>query len=266
MEGLPSCIICNSSDGNLIQIKQRAIDGLIDSSKKRRDQRYKTFGKYNVASIHDSCRKNYNRSTSIEAAVNLDGRRKSAGKKLVSEAQKFNFDSQCIFCASACDEKEEFRVMQKDETKEKILNELQVKDKTDYNKQILARLNLLGKKENATRGRYHKRCMNNFYTCSFSTNVGRPSSAVTVNFIKHCIDFIRKNPDECQFSLEEMKTGYTGDIPCLTTIKSKLSEHFNDDLLYIAKKKDPIIIFKKTVSQHLNDRWYNEKKRGKKKG
>lgn len=79
--GVVSCMICNSTDGYLVQIKNRGMNTLISSSKKRRNK-FKMFQKISEGDIHDNCGALYNKPSAIASAAADNSKRKSDLKKL----------------------------------------------------------------------------------------------------------------------------------------------------------------------------------------
>lgn len=62
------CIICDErGDKEIREIQKAAINNLVESSKKRCDQKYKKFQKLNTATIHRACQDNYNRESAIKS-------------------------------------------------------------------------------------------------------------------------------------------------------------------------------------------------------
>lgn len=76
--------------------------------------------------------------------------------------------------------------------------------------------------------RYHSTCMLKFYVKRVSDQIGRPASQSTIDFIPHAINYIENNGSESQFSLNEIKEEFDGNVPDLQTIKSKLTKHFTE--------------------------------------
>lgn len=109
------------------------------------------------------------------------------------------------------------------------------------------------------KARYHCKCMANFYTVTMHESPGRPISKDTTDFVNYCINFIKDNAQECQFSLNEIKKTFSGNIPDIKIIIKKLNDHFHDDLLSVATQGDTIFIFKNSASNKLSPLWYEKR-------
>lgn len=226
-----NCIICNKP-GTLIEIKLAALRTLIASSKKRSDRKYLTMQKMTSAFIHTACQAMYNRQSSIDQTQAAKRMRLSHGKETIKEAKNFDFNALCFFCGKTCNKyKHDMHFVTNQCTKQNIIEIAEERKSTDAQcTEILARLNSVNDLL-AVNARYHSVCMANFQRDSSSFgSIGRPPSESTVNFIEYVIHYIENNKDECQFSLNEIKSNYTNDdtykFPDVTTIKKKLATIF----------------------------------------
>lgn len=95
------CAICGVEieEGEQV-IVERGVQTLIQTSKDRRDEKHIVFELLGKVPLHKSCRKNYTRRSSIISA-NKENIRPSSPQSntlLRSEAKRFNFRSDCLFC------------------------------------------------------------------------------------------------------------------------------------------------------------------------
>lgn len=117
----------------------------------------------------------------------------------------------------------------------------------------------------AVKAHYHTACMANFYNKRTERKRGRSACENTKNFINYLINYIVDNETECQFSVNEIKEGFSGDLPDYTTIKNKLKEHFQNDIECHLIKRDMIILYKNgTASKKLCKDWYEKRLKVKK--
>lgn len=254
------CIICNEKTDNLCNIKSRGLERLVESSKKRNDNKYKKFEKATSAFIHKNCQSSYNNETMINSARASKQRKSVESRAISKSALTFDFENNCFFCGGSCSRcnKEQVRVVTNEKTRTNVIEIIENRKSSDnLSKSILARLksvsDLVGLK-----AQYHSACCANFYTERATTNIGRPASENTKNFIEFVINYIEKNKSECQFSLNEIKEGFTGDIPDLITVKSKLQEHSNSIVCFIFKK-DMLILNSCQASKQICKEWYEER-------
>lgn len=116
----------------------------------------------------------------------------------------------------------------------------------------------------AVKAHYHNACMANFYNKRTERKRGRSACENTKNFISYLINYIVDNETECQFSVNEIKEGFSGDLPDYTTIKNKLKEHFQNDIECHLIKRDMIILYKNgTASKKLCKDWYEKRLKSK---
>lgn len=259
----PVCVICERSV-NLIEIKEMALNKLIEVSVKRRDFKFKKMKKMSSALIHKFCQKNYIQDTSVTAAQKLIVRKLSEKKQITKDAENFDFTSRCLFCGVICHKhqyKHQVRLVTNKNTKENLLNAVENgKVSGDSREIIVARLN---KVEDLVevKARYHCYCMTHFYAEYPSKNVGCPINIT--DFTDFLISYIKKNDHECQFSANEIKAKFTQDpnysFPDISTIKSKLYDHFSNEIICHTIKKDLIILYKNSIGQILDDAWYEKR-------
>lgn len=119
------CIICNEPGSNLRKIERTALDNLIQSSKRRKDQKYRTWSTFSSAFVHKSCSTKYNRTTNVQQAVGEQSKKSIDGKNIVKSAAQFNFKSNCFICGEYCDKKsKKISMVTKTDTKDKIIAKL----------------------------------------------------------------------------------------------------------------------------------------------
>lgn len=108
------CVICDDPAGELMNVQTRAIQTLIASSKRRRDNKYKIFERMESLLAHKNCSKNYNREKSIQAAAKQLTQKLVDGKKAVIDAANFDFASLCFICDGVLNEpKHQIKLLKK---------------------------------------------------------------------------------------------------------------------------------------------------------
>lgn len=261
------CLICNKADDKLVYaIKKAALNRLVVSSKKRIDNKYKKFETLTSAFIHRSCQSQYNDDTAIATFCSSRYKKAKEGKEVIKDALGFNFESHCFICGGFFGNisKEKISCVQGNDTRDNILQYIHKQHTlNDFDKKISARLHnvpdLL-----AVKAHYHTACMATFYNKRTEKKRGRSACENTKNFINYLINYIVDNGAECQFSVNEIKEGFSGDLPDYTTIKNKLKEHFQNDIECHLIKRDMIILYKNgTASKKLYKDWYEKRLKSK---
>lgn len=246
------CLICRKP-GNLIEIKQKAIGSLCEASKKKMLQKIPHLPeKLASVYIHATCQVSYKRESSINDARTFFGRTCSEGKKIDKIAMTFDFSSLCFFCEKNLQSHEEkVHFVKSTDTKEKIIEKIQDRQRLDVSdKAHLARLDSVPNLASVN-ARYHSACMAKFYTNRATLTIGRPCSGNTKNFVEQVIKCSEKNNHECQFSINELKSGFTGDVPDITTVRKKLEDNFSAKISCHIIKKDLVILFRNSLGKKL---------------
>ena len=99
--------------------------------------------------------------------------------------------------------------------------------------------------------------MTTFYTNRESNMIGVRLSDCTASFLQHLHTYLLDNEEQCQFSLKEIMSTYTDDIPEIRTIKRHLQGRYGDDVYFYSVKNDVIINFRsmtdKIVCEQSNE-------------
>lgn len=257
------CIICNKADDKPIcEIKKTALNRLVGSSKKRIDNKYKKFETMTSAFIHRTCQSQYNNETAIAVFCSSRSRKSKEGKEINKDALRFNFQSHCFFCGEFFGNisKDKISSVQRNDTRDNILQYIQKQSTlSDFDKNISARLRNVPDLV-AVKAHYHSACMSAFYSKRTERKRGRSACENTNNFINYLINYIVENETECQFSVNEIKESFSGGLPDYRTIKTKLKEHFRNDIECHLIKRDMIILYKNgTASKKLCKDWYEKR-------
>lgn len=98
--------------------------------------------------------------------------------------------------------------------------------------------------------------MSAFYNKRTERKRGRSACENTNHFINYIVD----NETLCQFSINEIKERFSGNLPDFITIKAKLKEHFQNDIKCHLINIDMIMIYKNgTASKKLCKDWYEKR-------
>lgn len=121
--------------------------------------------------------------------------------------------------------------MENQETLDKILEKTR-KLKTPESIKIaalLSKIDLIKLKKDENVSRYHHTCFIKFHK---SEPPKPPRSTTNDPIVEHVMNFLEKNRDECQFSLEKIMETCEGKMIELKHICSKLLKYHNDDNNY----------------------------------
>lgn len=256
------CVICNDPAGELMNVQTRAIQTLIASSKRRRDNKNNIFERMESLLAHKNCSKNYNREKSIQAAAKQLTQKLVDGKKAVTDAANFDFASLCFICDDVLNEsKHQIKTVKKSETRDHLIEALKKRDVSDKFKKILSMRLDKCKDLVVAHARYHANCISSFYKNYVSDQVGRPESKKNTDFMQFAVDFIEKNQSDSQFSLNEMREEYTGDFSEMQDIKLHLNKRYPEQIQFLHLKSDVIILFRHQISKQIWRDWYENQEK-----
>lgn len=239
------CIICDKTGNDCIIIKSTAIQTLIESSKKRRDNKYKLWSRLTSAYVHTTCSKTYNKESSIQSAISTGSKRAKEGKKIIKNAREFDFTVNCFICGEICDYKhQKICLVKTPEIAVTIKDKLNEKKLTDtFHKNLSTRL-VNNRDLVSAQARYHRHCLPQFSNKRSSDQTGRPRSESTQDFLNFMIEYFENNR-EIQYSLNEIKEGFTGKLP---EIRQYARTYPQNQLEFVRTKQDLIIIFKNKIT------------------
>ncbi|CAG9769699.1 unnamed protein product [Ceutorhynchus assimilis] len=176
------CFICGDSlQGQVTTVKEKGILTFMDSSKKRKDGKHILLKDETSVTVHEKCRKIYNKQSYIDAALAEQSSRPSASRR--SNQPLFDFKGHCLFCGKdASDQfierqkklnqsrREKVHEVTKLDFKQKVIDAAKTTRKSDeWSNAVVFRI------ENeidliAAEGRYHGSCLGE-YVMSLSTGV-----------------------------------------------------------------------------------------------
>lgn len=99
------CVICDQSLNILksVNVYKKGLDTLIKASHLRADGKWSIFENKDVMVLHEKCRRDYTRSTSIKACTAENKKnapdQSSTSTMRRSVTEKINFKTDCLFCA-----------------------------------------------------------------------------------------------------------------------------------------------------------------------
>lgn len=249
----------------MVIVKAQGIQTWIASSQRRRNNQYHRI------TVHDLCRKSYNQQKRILAAIKTPENPVRNRNKRITD---FNFKNDCLLCG-------------KDASSEYVKNEMRKKpNKRDLVSNVTTlkfkeSLLVSAKKQDdawgarviqriineidlvAAEGKYHRSCLSNFMTAKDTDKpVGRPESSSTVGAMEFICNFLEENREGCQFSLREIIEQYTKAKFLVKTIKKKLQQKYEDDIITTTNtRQEPIVCFKDTGHKLLTDTFYTSRER-----
>ncbi|CAG9761611.1 unnamed protein product [Ceutorhynchus assimilis] len=176
------CFICGDSlQGQVTTVKEKGILTFMDSSKKRKDGKHILLKDETSVTVHEKCRKIYNKQSYIDAALAEQSSKPSASRR--SNQPLFDFKGHCLFCGKdASDQfierqkklnqsrREKVHEVTKLDFKQKVIDAAKTTRKSDeWSNAVVFRI------ENeidliAAEGRYHGSCLGE-YVMSLSTGV-----------------------------------------------------------------------------------------------
>jgi len=100
------CFICEKElvESESVLVKAKGIAALINSSKQRLDDKWKTLVSLENVQVHPGCRRNYTRPDTIKKYVNQQKEMMmtSPVKGKLRSTYVFNFKKNCLFCDQNC--------------------------------------------------------------------------------------------------------------------------------------------------------------------
>ncbi|CAG9764574.1 unnamed protein product [Ceutorhynchus assimilis] len=176
------CFICGDSlQGQVTTVKEKGILTFMDSGKKRKDGKHILLKDETSVTVHEKCRKIYNKQSYIDAALAEQSSKPSASRR--SNQPLFDFKGHCLFCGKdASDQfierqkklnqsrREKVHEVTKLDFKQKVIDAAKTTRKSDeWSNAVVFRI------ENeidliAAEGRYHGSCLGE-YVMSLSTGV-----------------------------------------------------------------------------------------------
>lgn len=259
---MDECAICDSQINELQEAKIEVTNArrktLEKVSQKRGDKLLiKLRGQ--TSFLHELC---YNNYTNYRQVERYEAAKNSLLNKLQSNSSSsgnnFDFNSSCLFCLN--DASDTFILKESKKTKNKryivvkIISEKNLNTLIDHenkrNANDTALKNLLKSIDlKVDRPRFYRQCQQK-YLKNYEAHPRPVESDIIVKFV---IDYLKKNSDECQFSLNEILRLYEGEQIDITYLSKKFQKNYanvnNDDVIIThVRGKDTLISFKNCVS------------------
>lgn len=269
------CFICEvefaDTDDDCVRVRKKGITSLEKVSQERGDNKLNLLAVgLDEMKVHKECRKKYTHPDYIAKAKKKleDVADPCPSKKaILRNGETFNFRETCLFCAEEIDfvkmkkTKKEYRRTAYDVRT--LTFQDSVKDMAKKRNDALGSLLLKRLSGSidlvAEEALYHKDCFTSFFCPTSGIKRGRPESDEITTAMDE-IYRILEDSDECQFSLKEL-TENLSYIPSVKTIKRKLIEKYDDDIIISSiQNRDMVICFRRTGSKLLSDMWYAERK------
>lgn len=278
------CFICNEDlEGAPTRtVKHKGIETLHKAAEKRarRDHLHILAGKDKIT-VHSTCQKKYCNEAMIAAHIrrvssgiddSVHQPSTSTGRPALRSAVKcFHFEGHCCLCGEEITadflEKEKKTPLAKRNTvhmvemhsvRDTFLNAAQKRgDEWGLNivERISPDLDLV-----AAEAQYHHFCQRKLFHMPSEFKKGYRPSPTVETAMEDIYSFL-ENTEECQFSLDELKSRIKGEYQIDSrTVKSRLLQKFGEDILIVDSSNKTTICFKNTGYKILTDNWYNTMK------
>lgn len=268
---MSECLLCNLSleTGKVVTVS-RGIDTIIKASIARGDGLEEALKQTHPLTVHEQCRKNYTRPSSIKSSTKSSTvSHESHNVTTRASALKFDFEKSCIICGNEADGEKEKKLPQKyrrticEISTLDLINNLKCiaeQRGDDLGKQVKERLSGIIDLV-AAEGRYHRDCYSKFLQVS-SKGTAPQLNKKDLAFQKICTEI--ESGEECQYLLSEISErmsqildgaeGYTTQY-----LKQKLVQHFGKNVIITSRQNQPpIVCFRETVDNIIHKNWYQE--------
>lgn len=275
------CFICAKllTESEIVTV-ERGMKTLINASIERADEYSDYLKNQKSVTIHENCRKTYTRKSSIAAANKRQREEQEAGTstespprtRLRSSESAFCYKKQCLFCGQELNEEYEKRKPSDIRRRISQVSTLQFKDSIleiartrndTTTKDVLARLEFEYDLV-AAEAKYHHDCYTSFMKPSSGLKIGRPKDEATNRAMEEIFTYMESS-DDCQFTLNELKSICKSETLDNRTIKLRLKLKYGNKLIITEKSGASTFIC--LVDNHhdiLNQAWYEKKKVNKK--
>ncbi|CAG9772311.1 unnamed protein product [Ceutorhynchus assimilis] len=188
-------------------VKEKGILTFMDSSKKRKDGKHILLKDETSVTVHEKCRKIYNKQSYIDAALAEQSSKPSASRR--SNQPLFDFKGHCLFCGK--DASDQFIERQKklNQSRREKVHEV---TKLDFKQKVI--------------------------DAAKTTRKSDEWSNAVVFRIENEIDliaaegrYLEANEDQCQFVLSDILKDYSGPIPTTHILKKRLENVYGDDII-----------------------------------
>lgn len=269
------CLICGNELIENVVVVTNGISAISEASKKRKDSLHTKVLEKSSIKLHKSCRQQYTRPSSIQAAVKkLDEQHNepstsTTGVTRRSHHATFDFKMCCFICGKSANVssktpvkyRKAFHEISTIEFKDNFLNKCDIRNDEwgeTVKARILSTIDLV-----AAESRYHKQCYTEFTRSKSSeTQKGRPKTKLASTFDELC-KYIEQN-DECQYTLKEVQDIFKSlteenEVYSDKHLKSLLQEHFKERLTVtnVSGRKNVLCL---TDNVHkIMDQWYKSR-------
>lgn len=272
------CFICAKllTESEIVTV-ERGMKTLVNASIERGDEFSEFLKKQKSVTVHDSCRKNYTRKSSVASFKKRQREEQEAStsttvmpprtRSRVSESG-FCFKKLCLFCGKNANEECERRKSLDYRRKIVQVSTLGLKDsilavartRSDaIANNVIERINFEYDLV-AAEAKYHRKCYLSFMKPSTGAQIGRPKDESTDLAIEEIFTYI-ENSDDSQFTLNELKNVSKITTLDSRTIKMRLKLRYGDKLIITEKSGgSTFVCLKDNHYDILNRAWYEKKK------
>lgn len=117
---------------------------------------------------------------------------------------------------------------------------------------------------NAVGARYHRDCLSKFYNSVDKTSSCKNDSP-SIKAAQYIVDQVLTNKDECQYSIKQLLTNFSGDVPDLSYVKNEVINILGDDVIFHSDQRtgDHIITLKTVAEKILTASWFKKQEKTK---
>lgn len=253
------CFICDSElsiESECVSVKAKGIKNIINWSKTRLDNKWKSLVNLESVNVHKVCRKNYTKPHTTRKYINEqeDKIKLSPVKCKLRSSDIFKFKENCLFCNTKCSKELEKKLSKERRKtiirvstlhfKQSIMN-IANKRNDEWGKEVQKRLNSV-KCLISEEAKYHKLCERKFckqLPVDENKKRGRPQDVELANAFSNLCDFL-ENKNECQFDLKFLHEKMEGTCH-IKTLKNKLINKYGDDIIITTNRgKKSVVCFK----------------------
>ncbi|CAG9817879.1 unnamed protein product [Phaedon cochleariae] len=265
------CFICQGSliDGDVVTVRQKGVKTLISSSVQRKNNEHRRYlTNLSEVKVHSACQKHYNNPKLISSYL----KRASEPSTSTRRSNVFDLRKHCFYCGKEADDNWEENLRRLPYAKRNLIHKVMKLELRDSVIEVARRRGdnwasevwqRISDEDLCARDAwYHRFCQRDFYRPVRSGGEkGRPLSKDVDEAMEMIFSYIENNPEECQFSLEELMNQITTEnVPQARTVKTRLLEKYDEDILIVeTKKKKTVVCFKNTGYKILSDSFYQSR-------
>lgn len=258
------------NDDQTVTVKQKGIETIVSASLQRKDDLHKKIENVSTITVHQSCRKNYTRPSSIINSNRSEMPSSSSTSR--STRTKFDFKTHCLFCTNNAvydlklptDRREAIAIVHTLKIQNTIVDTCNTR-KDDWGYAVKTRILSLSDLV-AAEGRYHIKCYKKFQKLPSDQDKGRKPCDKKEKAFQEICSFL-ENSDDSQYSVQELeditkkKLDDENEEPYSAKyLKKRLREFFGERLFIFTSGKKTICCLSDNAGRVMYD-WYKDVKK-----